>query len=198
MALREESLTFSLLWWCQDHQQRTGHGEGKFNVLCNHNGYRHRRNAYIPTCSPWLAGASQRVESFLLQPSPSTLQTSTELLVPCPQRKDLLLNGSSVLKPSLGSAFCHCCLLFRHTAQRPRWQHFQFFSRKLGKIFPYLRSRVYFLRCRSTTVTNAEGCFLTAIVIASFSHRFSYFREYVTIIQRVYSQGLNFPCLIEA
>lgn len=58
------------------------------NVLCNHNGYRHHRNAYIPTCSPWLAGAGQHVGSFLLQPSPSTPHTSTELLVPCPQRKE--------------------------------------------------------------------------------------------------------------
>lgn len=156
----------------------------------------------MPTSQPvlhgWLEQASLWRASCSNHPLPLFRPALSSLCPVHREKKDLLLNGSSVLKPSLGSAFCHCCLLFRHTAQRPRWQHFQFFSRKLGKIFPYLRSRVYFLRCRSTTVTNAEGCFLTAIVIASFSHRFSYFREYVTIIQRVYSQGLNFPWLIEA
>lgn len=48
---------------------------------------------------------------------------------------------------------------------------------------------MYFLRCRSTTATNIEGRFLRAVVIASFSHRFSYFREDVTIIQSVFPRS---------
>lgn len=208
-------------------------------------------HAWMKQGSVWRAFCSNNT-----LPAP---QTSTELPVPCPWRKEIVKNESGILKPCLGTATVVCssdasahhsiflCVFSPPQRQAspphpPAWPtisvdsapgvveegncilacHFLLPgpSRKLLLLKSgdcpcleprskgqgdsisdspqrswrnlYLGSRVWILRCGNTTATNAEGCFLRAAVIASFSHRFSYFREDVTIIQIAYSQGLNF------
>lgn len=145
----------------------------------------------------WSRPACGELPAPAIHPLPLLTPALSSLCPVHRENKHLVKNGSGMLEPSLGAAFCHCCLLFRHTA-KARVAAFLILLKETRKNLSHGRSGVYFLRCRRTTATNAEGCFLRAVVIASFSHRFSYFRGDVTIIQRVYSQGLNLPWLIGA
>lgn len=148
-------------WLCCDGvkvtQQWTGHAEGKLHVLCNHSGY---RNACIPTCSPCLAGAGQHVGSFLLQPFPS--HSSHQNWAPCAlstEKRKTVKNGSGILKPSLGAACCHCCLLFRHTA-KARVTAFPMLLKEIGKNLSLCQVKSVFSEVQKYHSYKYRGSFL--------------------------------------